>query len=351
MLEELSRTWSVVLIRPAGGARASVHGVSLAAEIELGRTGQWMYLPSQYDVGPVVRSVAEATHSHRPSVALLWGGMEYLKREVAQMPPAVSDRVDCMTLSTWRQLWNTKGAAARWRRTNDFLYAAQYELSVRSLSAATVVVGEEDARVLRRVIRVRDVHVIPNGVDLPTSLSEEKSPTPTVTFTGVLSYQPNIDAVLHFANDIWPAVKARVPAAVFQVVGRSPGPEIYALSSRPGVEVHADVPSVQMFLAKAWLAVAPMRSGAGLKNKILESWAVGTPAVMTPIATNGLTDAPKDLLLAAEGNKLGDMVGDLLLDTKRRNALGLSARTTARQAFSWQTHALALSRLLSDFSR
>jgi glycosyltransferase involved in cell wall biosynthesis len=350
MLEELANRWSIVLVCPSGGDSAASNGVALAAEIRLARTSEWMYLPSQYDVAPVLETVSKVLQAHRPSVALLWGGMEYLRKEISGMPPAVGDRVDCMTLTGWRQLSRARGLAARRRRISDFVSAARYELSVRGTCSATVVVGEEDARVLRRVIGVKNVHVVPNGVDVPEVLGQPRASQPTVIFTGVLSYQPNIDAVMHFAEDIWPKLLTRVPNAVFLVVGRSPGPDILALAAKPGIEVHADVASVHEFLHRAWLSVAPMRSGSGLKNKILESWSVGTPAVMTPIATNGLTGAPAELLLAAEEDELGTLVGDLLLDSKRREGLGVLARTTATQDFSWRAHADALDRLLHNAS-
>jgi glycosyltransferase involved in cell wall biosynthesis len=222
---------------------------------------------------------------------------------------------------------------------------------MRRVSAATVVVGEADARVLSRIIGVRNVHVIPNGVDVPDVGVARRSLHPTVMFTGVMSYQPNIDAVLYFANEIWPAVLDRIPDALFQIVGRSPAPEIVGLASRAGVEVIADVKSVQACLAEAWLAVAPMQTGAGIKNKILEAWSVGTPVVMTPIAKNGLNEAPPELLLAAEGVELSALVSDLLLDAKRRATLGDLARATAKMAFSWRSNGVALDQLLRGVSR
>jgi len=166
-----------------------------------------------------------------------------------------------------------------------------------------------------------------------------------------MAYQPNVDAALYFADQVWPAVLERLPDAVFQIVGRSPTPAIAELASRAGIEVVPDVESVQAHLARAWLAVAPMRTGAGIKNKILEAWSVGTPAVMTPIATNGLNQAPPELLLAAEGVELSKLVGDLLLDAKRRTELGDLARDTAKMAFSWRSSGVVLDQLLRDVSR
>jgi glycosyltransferase involved in cell wall biosynthesis len=256
-----------------------------------------------------------------------------------------------MTLSAWRLLLHShKGSSLR-QRLAQFGYLARYEFSMRHASEAMVVVGEADANVLRRFLRVRNVHVLPNGVEVTPPLDVARAPKPTVMFTGVMNYQPNIDAVVYFADEIWDKVRKSVPDAVFQIVGRSPAPEVSALAGRPGIEVHADVESVRAFLTLAWLAVAPMRTGCGIKNKVLEAWAVGTPAVMTPIATNGLKHAPSELLLTGEGQEMADMIASLLADESRRNALGALARTTAVNAFSWDAPAAALSALLEQVVR
>jgi glycosyltransferase involved in cell wall biosynthesis len=272
--------------------------------------------------------------------------MEYLREEIPEMPTMVSDRVDCGTLANWRDLFHGGAQTTLRRRLSNLVQAAAYEFRMRHASGATVVVGEADAQVLRRILGVTNVHVIPNGVDVPGAIVGGRSLHPTVMFTGVMSFQPNIVAALHFADEIWPAIHERVSNAVFQIVGRNPVPEIVALGLRPGIEVHADVENVQSFLARAWVAVAPMRSGAGIKNKILEAWSVGTPTVMTPIATNGLTQSPAELLLTAEGPELSVLVLDLLANSERRAELGALARSTALASFSWKGQAAAVHALL-----
>jgi hypothetical protein len=56
------------------------------------------------------------------------------------------------------------------------------------------------------------VHVVPNGVDVPPldSIAPEAD-VPTLSFTGALDYQPNIEAVLYAASAIWPRIHAKVP--------------------------------------------------------------------------------------------------------------------------------------------
>lgn len=350
LLEELSARWSIVLICPTGGQSAVANGVMLATEINVPRNSRWMYNPSQYDHEPLRKAVAQAIRVHEPALALLWGGMEFLRGEIPEMPTMVSDRVDCWTLANWRELFHSSGQITLRRRLSSLAYAAGYEFRMRRASGATLVVGETDAQVLRRILGVRNVHVIPNGVDVPYAIGASRSLHPTVIFTGVMSFQPNIIAAIHFADKIWPAVHERLPDAIFQIVGRNPVPEIVALGSRRSIEVHADVESVQSFLARSWLAVAPMLTGAGIKNKILEAWSVGTPAVMTPIATNGLTQSPAELLLTAEGPELSALVVDMLTNAKRRAELGALARSTALRTFSWKGQATAVHDVLQSLA-
>lgn len=101
-------------------------------------------------------------------------------------------------------------------------------------------------------------------------------------------------------------------------------------------------------LASAWVAVAPMRSGAGIKNKILEAWAVGTPVVMTRLAANGLSvRAPLDGLIGDTPDVLARLVGDLLADAGERSRLGIASRETARQDHAWSVAGDRLDALLA----
>src|SRR3954463_12661478 len=80
VLQQLSSRWPIVLICPPGGETAAANGVEVVAEINFPKVAQWMYVPSQYEIEPVVRTVRSAVDTFEPAVALLWGGMEYLRQ-------------------------------------------------------------------------------------------------------------------------------------------------------------------------------------------------------------------------------------------------------------------------------
>jgi len=152
-------------------------------------------------------------------------------------PPAVADRIDCLALISWRSLCEGREWRSRFLALRDAIEYGRDERQIVRQLTATVVVGEDDARALRRLGGRDTVHVVPNGVALPTVSVKREDPTPTVIFSGVMAYPPNIDAVRWFAQTVWPLVRARKPLARFVIAGRAPTPEVTALAAVPGVEV------------------------------------------------------------------------------------------------------------------
>jgi glycosyltransferase involved in cell wall biosynthesis len=345
LLKELAVDWRIVLISPGVVLPASLRDL-LSDYIPVPFTGRWGSLPSQFDTAPFQQAADRVLATWRPSAALLWNGVEFLGF-ARGFPPTVADRIDCCTLGAWRDRHHAE-TWREWFSTMSTVRAyATYERRLARAVYATVVVGEDDARVLRRLTGRNTIHVIPNGVATPPAVAGGEGTAPTVAFTGVLDYPPNIEAACHFAATIWPGIRAAVPQARFVIAGRRPLPQVLALAGQAGIEVRADVPEMHDVLREAWVAVAPMVCGSGIKNKVLEAWAAGRPVVMTTLATNGLALTPEDLELVADDDAaLGALIIDLLKDPERRRRLGSALRDRVQHRHRWGHAAASLSTLL-----
>jgi glycosyltransferase involved in cell wall biosynthesis len=313
----------------------------------------WTLMPSQYDWGPLRAAAAEVVRRIRPEAALLWTGAEFLGFGGSPLPPSVADRIDCRTLISLRHQSKADGLRNRVHAARTALAFARYERKIVRRLYTTIVVGQDDARVLRRLSRRGRIEVIPNGVAVegqPDPSAEGASPQ--VIFSGVMGYRPNIDAATFFADQVWPLVLRAAPNATFIIAGRSPTPEVKALAGRAGIAVMPDVPDMRKALAAAWVAVAPMQSGAGIKNKVLEAWAVAKPVVMTSLASNGLRiDDQARQLVADDPEAMATLVVRLLLNGPERHRMGAAAHALARQEHGWQEAARRLSRILEDASQ
>ncbi|MEO6496490.1 MAG: glycosyltransferase, partial [Solirubrobacteraceae bacterium] len=117
------------------------------------------------------------------------------------------------------------------------------------------------------------------------------------------------------------------------------------LRELPGVEVTGYVPDVRPWLARATVAVAPLRIAAGVQTKVLEAMASALPVVTTARALRGLTPAVHRLIVTAETpSELTDAVVQLLTDPVGARRRGLAARAGVIAEYSWDA---ALSRLLA----
>ena len=108
-----------------------------------------------------------------------------------------------------------------------------------------------------------------------------------VVFIGGFGHPPNRDAVLWFAAEVMPRLRAAAAGIVFHVVGAKPPEEVKALACAD-VEIHGYLADLEPLLGDRRLAVAPLRYGAGVKGKMLTAMTAGLPMVATSIAAEGL---------------------------------------------------------------
>ena len=189
-----------------------------------------------------------------------------------------------------------------------------------------------------------NVRALPNGIDTayfdPAGIPPGPGLMrggPHLVFTGQMDYPPNIEAVRHFAHAVMPAVRARLPQAVFDVVGRAPTPAVRALDGINGTRVHGAVPDVRPWLAGADLVVAPLLIARGVQNKVLEAMAMARPVLATRAAATGIGAREGTELAVADGaDALIAAALELLSDVAAARALGLAARKFVVGSRGWE---------------
>ncbi|MDE7461717.1 MAG: glycosyltransferase family 4 protein [Muribaculaceae bacterium] len=109
-----------------------------------------------------------------------------------------------------------------------------------------------------------------------------------LVFVGKMDYEPNVTAVRFFAREVMPRLRERYPDVKFTIVGIRPKAEVIELGRLPGVEVTGFVESLAPYFERATAVVAPMLSGSGVQNKILEALGHGCYVLTTPIGFEGI---------------------------------------------------------------
>jgi GT2 family glycosyltransferase/glycosyltransferase involved in cell wall biosynthesis len=131
--------------------------------------------------------------------------------------------------------------------------------------------------------------------DIPEALNSFED-RKDLLFVGGFAHPPNTDAMLYFIKQVFPLIKGSLPCVKLNIVGSNPPEELKALADR-SVVIHGYVNDEQLkrFYQKARLSIIPLRYGAGVKGKVLESLYYGLPLVGTSVAMEGLSDLPSEI--------------------------------------------------------
>lgn len=203
-----------------------------------------------------------------------------------------------------------------------------------------------DAEIVQRITPDVPTMLAPNGVDEDYFQPGTVPRAPNVAiFMGDYKYFPNSDAVLYFAAEIMPLIRARQPEFTLHLLGKEPPAEIRALGNDPnsGIKVLGLVDDTRPHLTSATMFVCPLRSGSGTRFKLLEALACGLPVVSTTLGAEGLGAVDGEhMLIADTPEAFAKAVLRLLDDSALAGRLSSQGRAWVVQQHSWSRSATLL---------
>ena len=240
----------------------------------------------------------------------------------------------------WERYAETEtNAVKRWYVRRQWQKFERFEAWAYAAATLTVAVSKDDAALMRQRFDVPEVEVVDNGVDtafFTPQRDAERDPA-RLLFLGSLDWRPNLDAVQLLLNDIFPAVRARVPWATLSLVGRRPPDWLEARAAEvPGVRLFADVPDVRPFLATCGMLVVPLRIGGGSRLKILEALATATPVISTRVGAEGLNLTPgRDLIVTNGPEPMADAIVDGIRGYEKLRDTAEDGRRRVLAQYDW----------------
>jgi len=224
-------------------------------------------------------------------------------------------------------------AELEWRK----LRAYEGELC-RRFDWVTVVSDEDRAALAQACGAPYAAKVIPIAVDTREwSFAPPPPQARHLISLATMFYPPNAEGVRWFATAVFPLVRRAVPDTRFYVVGSRPPAHIARLATpESGIVVTGYVADVQPLLQQSALLVVPVHSGSGMRVKILEGLARGTPIVSTSIGVEGI-DAQhgEHLLVADDPNEFAAAVIRLLQHPAEAARLARAGRALVEARYDW----------------
>lgn len=251
---------------------------------------------------------------------------------------AILGLVDPGTLRWARFAHSAKSARARWSARGKRLLHLFFEHLVVRPGTTVHLVSREDATYLRHrlpKVRVAAVPVaLPPPFESKTQVFEADEKPRLLVFLDLR--QPHLRrSFLWFAREVLARSKmAHISQLI--VLGRvDADAELCAAVGDVDVTFMSWVEDYRLELAKATVIVTPDLVGTGLKNRVLQSMAVGRPVVGTTIAFEAIDIATgREAVSVDDPDRMAEQLDRLLADRNLCAAIGSAGREWVLRRFS-----------------
>ncbi|MCP4522116.1 MAG: glycosyltransferase [Cytophagales bacterium] len=157
----------------------------------------------------------------------------------------------------------------------------------------------------------------------------------TVYHLGSLNWLPNQKAVTWFVEEVWEEVLKEVPNAQFFIAGKDIPEWVYEYNQIPNVKVIGEVPSAIDFMNSKSIMVVPLKSGSGMRIKIVEGMSLGKPIITTSIGAEGIKCThKKNILIADTQQEFVRELVTLLNDRAKQEKIGTEANFLIQDCYS-----------------
>jgi glycosyltransferase involved in cell wall biosynthesis len=233
--------------------------------------------------------------------------------------------------------WLRRPAAAVARRLlrRESHVIAQRELHYARQAHGVCLVAADEAEQLHHD-SAAPVAWMPMSVAIPDQPAPDVARRPmSLVFMGGLDYQPNLEALRYYLNQIVPAMQqASIHSLQLTVLGHCPD-KVKAELNSPHLRLLGYVDNVQAELFRHQLFVAPITSGTGLKTKVLEAMACGLPVLSTPQGFKGLNVQHRHHGFVAQSpGGFAELLGQIHADPQLALDVAARGRALVRQSFA-----------------
>jgi len=298
---------------------------------------------------PFVRSIADLLSKRGAEFDIVMMSRHYIAvkhidavRAFAPRALVVFDTVDLHFLRSERQA-DLEGSvlarvAARAKRDEELtlIRKADVTLVVSPFEQSLLAELLPDARVLM----LSTIHeLLPPGQPF-----EQRA---GLVFIGGFQHPPNTDAVLWYAEEVLPHVRARLPGVKTYVIGSRTTASIEALACDDLV-ILGYVPDIAPYLASCRVSISPLRYGAGVKGKINTAMSHGLPVVATTASIEAmhLRDG-EDVVVADAPEAFADAIARVHEDRALWQRLSAGGRANVARHFSRSLARDAIGELLA----
>lgn len=216
----------------------------------------------------------------------------------------------------------------------------RYEAAVAN-RADLVLAAPNDARelVLSGVDaeKIRDTYHLGDEAHLTLPQLRFEQTQKKLMYVGFLGWEPNVQGLIWFIDNVWPLLIARHPDLQFDIVGKNPDQRLrQAAEQYEQICLTGYVADLDTVYGNSRVSVAPLLFGSGMKVKVLDAMARGMPTVTTTVGAEGIDiENGEHLLVADDPVSMAARIDDLLENPELWERLQSGSRRLIQERYTW----------------
>ena len=192
-----------------------------------------------------------------------------------------------------------------------------------------IVFNEKDRKLLKDYYGVTEAEVINTYFSIPEERTGEGK---DLCFLGAMNREENEEAALRLIS-----LYNRLPPseAELYIIGAKPSEHLQSMGTER-IHITGFVENPDEYMAKAIIAVFPLKRGAGIKVKVLNALAMGIPVITTDVGAEAIDEEGKALVLANTDEEILAWIQRLAESPELRREISQKERQLIADRFSWE---------------
>lgn len=253
--------------------------------------GKEPYHVARFRSKAFAQALSEELADFRPDVVhiespFLAGYLPQMRRE---LPGAITAfRMNNVEAQIWERLAGEERHPLKRRYLQNLSRRmADYEKKIWPLFDVLLPVTDADAAVAAQYVPKNRIRVVPFCIDLDQYPVQPWTSQKAAYHLAAMDWMPNVEAVEWFEKEIWPLVLPKSPSLEVYLAGRHM-PEKLLEKASGRLHITGVVPDASAFTLGKNILIVPLKSGGGIRVKILEAMAAGKLVVSTRVGMQGI---------------------------------------------------------------
>ncbi|HER24651.1 MAG TPA: glycosyltransferase [Candidatus Atribacteria bacterium] len=213
----------------------------------------------------------------------------------------------------------------------------KYESKICEIFDRCFMITKIDEKTIKDMNSNVKTNVVPAGVDIsyfyPLKFKEEEF---SLVSVASMNWLPNVEAIEWFCKEVQPLIKKEIQKVKLYIVGINPPNNIKSLANN-NVIVTGFVEDVRKYLAKGQVFIVPLKTGSGMRIKILNALAMGKAIVSTSIGCEGIDVVDgKNIYIADNKEEFAEKVVFLLNNKDERDRIGKEGLKLVKEKYQWE---------------